>query len=688
MAELSPRQLEGAVPTADSNVQSPGQGFLQGCLLRMRNCVASSKTSNQLEALTPKDGSQTLILTEEDLPPHPDEVMRKHWYETTVRLRATCFLFFSLALGLALSLGTVTQLFFAVLAANQAGITFGLCFGIILVPPMLLVTAVMVDEMLDLGLDAMDLPAFGLFRATLTASLQQWMPSMNVKVAEKLLLLLFELLPVFVAVVELLVERGHCRWYNLVLKGYLLGGLMVAPILASIYVLVHVHVDHCSFRAARVAVYFAHMGHIGEFKHVNYDVSEVLANNDDWQPRKKRMATFALAAVAVMCLVLVIFAVWQKVAFMFLGQLIVTVLLALSLRAYSPQLLGKAFWCTFSFFIVLTLGLIFGTMSTRYQEEEFIPTALGPRAFGFGEHVANAPGLPIDFQPPLGAEPGYPICNTCWGNRNMTAEHQLNVLDLAMLAKASYASDGQRALALESMFNGTLLDNWQMIESAPDAVVGSWLAVDFPRQKTRVLAIRGTFTREEMYADLQIYSAVAVLQMFSVVSPVLKLVPSDIIQYLLAPRLSWLLFGKSNAVAEIFQTVNRHRKESLEKGFVLVLTGHSLGGALVGAASAEFGVPGLGFSAPGLFYQADRLDVNIRELQKAFTVVQPSNDVVPRVDVQRGMVSWIQCEQENPITCHKLTKTTCELWAACGDPRGRDYRKICGAWYSPRQLNK
>jgi len=212
-------------------------------------------------------------------------------------------------------------------------------------------------------------------------------------------------------------------------------------------------------------------------------VSEVLANNDDWQPRKKMMATFALAAVAVMCLVLVVFAVWQKVAFVFLGQLIVTVLLALSLRAYSPQLLGKAFWCTFSFFIVLTLALIFGTMSTRYQEEEFIPTALGPRAFGFGENVANASGLPIDFQPPLGAHPGYSICNTCWGNRNMTAEHQLNVLDLAMLAKASYASDGQRALALESMFNGTLLDNWQMIESAPDAVVGSWLAVDFPRQK-------------------------------------------------------------------------------------------------------------------------------------------------------------------------------------------------------------
>lgn len=654
----------------------------------MRNCFASANTSEQVEALTPKDGRQKVILSEEDLPPHPDEVVQKHWYETTVRLRATCFVFFSLALGLALSLGTVTQLFFAVLGSHLHGVSVGLCIGSILVPPMLLVTAVMVDEMLDLGLDAMDLPTLGLFRATLTASLRQWMPSVNVVVSEKILLLLFELFPVVIAVCVFFFDSGHSRWYYRILKGYLLGGLMVAPTLTFMYVLVHIHVDSCSFRAARRAVYFAHMGHLGEFKQVNYDVGEVFANNNEWQPRMQRMVKFALAAVVTMFLVLVIFSFWQKVIFMFLGQLIVTVLLALSLRAFSPQLLGKAFWCTFSFFILLTLALIFGTISTSYHEEEFTPTALGPHAFGFGERVESAHDLPISFQPPLEAASGYPICNTYWGNRNMSAESQLGVLDMAMLAKASYASDKQRSFAVGSMFNGTVFDDWQLIESAPDTVAGSWLVVDFPKHKTRALAIRGTFTRTEMYADLQIYSGVAVLQLFSIFSPVLKLVPSDIIQYLLAPRISWLLFGKSNIVAEIFRTVDRHHKESLEKGFALVLTGHSLGGALVGAASAEFGVPGLGFSAPGLFYQVGRLNVNIRELQKAFTVVQPSSDVVPRVDVQRGTVAWIHCDEPNPITCHKLTKTSCELWAACGDPRGRDYRKVCGTWYSSSQLNK
>lgn len=688
MADRSPRQVESADSSTDSSVQSSAEELPHGCRARIRNCFASADTADRIPALTPKDGRQKIILWEEDLPPHPDEVVQKHWYETTVRLRATCFVFFSLALGLALSLGTVTQLFFAVLGSHFHGVSFGLCVGSILVPPMLLVTAVMVDEMLDVGLDAMDLPTFGLFRATLTASLRHWMPSINVTFSEKLLLILFELFPVVMAVLVLCIEGSNGTWYSCMMKGYLLGGLMMTPTLTFVYVLVHIHVDSCSFRGATRAVYFAHMGHLGEFKQVNYDVGEVFASNSDWQPRTRRMATLALAAVATMSLVLVIFAFWQKVILLFLGQMLVTVLLALSLQSFSPQLLGKAFWFTFSFFILLTLALGFGTISRAYQEEEFTPPALGPRAFGYGEPVASGSDLPISFQPPLNAPFVYPICNTYWGNRNMTAANQLGVLDLAHVASASYASHRQRSFALGSMFNGTLLENWQIVDSASDTVSGSWLAVDFPEQKTRVLAIRGTFTRTEMYADLQIYSGVAVLQLFSMISPVLKLVPSEVIQYLLEPRISWLLFGKTDVVSQIFKTVARHQEESLEKGFALVLTGHSLGGALVGAASSQFGIPGLGFSAPGLFYQAGRLDVNVRKLMKSFTVVQPSSDVVPRVDVQRGMIAWIKCDQPNPITCHKLAKTSCELWSACGDIRGRDYRKVCGEWYSERELNE
>merc|ERR1712151_613430 len=104
---------------------------------------------------------------------------------------------------------------------------------------------------------------------------------------------------------------------------------------------------------------------------------------------------------------------------------------------------------------------------------------------------------------------------------------------------------------------------------------------------------------------------------------------------------------------------------------------HSLGGALVGAVSAQENVQGVGFSAPGLYYQKDRLDINLNDLEYSFTNIQPSHDVVPRVDVQRGMVEWIKCDR-SPVTCHSPKTTSCEIWSQCGDPRGRDWRSLCG----------
>ncbi|CAE7313249.1 ppiB [Symbiodinium sp. KB8] len=124
-----------------------------------------------------------------------------------------------------------------------------------------------------------------------------------------------------------------------------------------------------------------------------------------------------------------------------------------------------------------------------------------------------------------------------------------------------------------------------------------------------------------------------------------------------------------------------HEAEAKAAGQKLLMTGHSLGGALVGAASAAHGVDGIGFSPPGLYYQVQKFDLTLADLQSTFAIVQPANDVVPRVDKQRGMIQWIQC-LESAAQCHRLTHTACELWARCGDSSKRDWRQTCSRWYS------
>merc|ERR1719440_2026230 len=102
------------------------------------------------------------MVKEDEIPPHPNDIMHKHWYETLCRLRGAVVFLFGLVLWLALALGVAMEMFFSVMIVGDIGVR--VCVGVILVPWILLFTAVLVDEMLDLGLDAMDLPCLGLFR--------------------------------------------------------------------------------------------------------------------------------------------------------------------------------------------------------------------------------------------------------------------------------------------------------------------------------------------------------------------------------------------------------------------------------------------------------------------------------------------------------------------------------------------
>merc|ERR1719210_2329366 len=169
--------------------------------------------------------------------------------------------------------------------------------------------------------------------------------------------------------------------------------------------------------------------------------------------------------------------------------------------------------------------------------------------------------------------------------------------------------------------------------------------------------------------------------------PVLKTLPQFLVKWLIKDNVASAVFGTPSVGKELRMAVAKHKKEAYQEGDYLVVTGHSLGAVLVGAVSAQENVEGVGFSAPGLLFQSERLGINLFDLQFGFTNIQPSNDVVPRVDSQRGMIQWIRCV-ERPFTCHMIKKTSCELWSQCGDPRGRDWRRLCSEFgYSRSQMN-
>ena len=62
--------------------------------------------------------------------------------------------------------------------------------------------------------------------------------------------------------------------------------------------------------------------------------------------------------------------------------------------------------------------------------------------------------------------------------------------------------------------------------------------------------------------------------------------------------------------------------------------------------------------------KAQRISLSCRH--KDVNVI-PRSDLVPMVDGQLGTLLHIDCPLSNPIQCHSVSNTICELLASCGD---------------------
>merc|ERR1711920_365591 len=108
------------------------------------------------------------------------------------------------------------------------------------------------------------------------------------------------------------------------------------------------------------------------------------------------------------------------------------------------------------------------------------------------------------------------------------------------------------------------------------------------------------------------------------------------------------------------------------------------GGGLATVVGALLDIPSITFSAPGLTATSAILDPTpaVKKLRHQGINVSPHSDIVPQVDQQSGSNLRIDCILE-PLKCHSLGSTMCELLASCGDGGGRPiprgYRRSCDA---------
>eukprot|EP00933_Yihiella_yeosuensis_P081212 TRINITY_DN9477_c0_g1_i2.p1 TRINITY_DN9477_c0_g1~~TRINITY_DN9477_c0_g1_i2.p1 ORF type:complete len:821 (-),score=106.09 TRINITY_DN9477_c0_g1_i2:272-2734(-) len=635
-------------------------------------------------------------------------------YYDSVRIRLSYYLALCFFLAMAFYVGTLTEVFFAAFVdyvnyRSQAQVAvifwfFWLPFGIILL-------ALVGDEFIDLLMDVFDAPSLSIYHSTVLTAMYSFFrkdtelpPSREMcSSLDFFTLFLIEGWPLIHGFFGKVFYIGYiqgslesvtvmtllfliCDFYN----GYLQLGARSSDakaIKAGILKLLNANEVH----PFRLRYFSSKKGFAAGWAKIIFQSKNI---HDEFSTVKvvslvrNRSVYLAVAAWGLACA-----GITYGIARRFpvvIGFLLIFVIGTLSraFRQRFPNLVGPPYFMILAILVIVTAGCI--SLNSQAVNTADISTIMRvPQPEEASQLQADSSELPARW---LGAAETdkYLVCQRHWGSTGQP----ISALELGELSNLAYEPDCEQVekmlkIAFTKEQNPSL-EYCNLYESFP-----RWLHVYFPGKNgtrgTRVIAVKGTSYKMDVYRDLQLYSQIELLQKFNDIVPLLQILPPGPVQWLLQvatlskhvrERERMVFNGFKDSVAELMRKY---------PGDDFVLTGHSLGGGTAQVTAAALKVPALVWSAPGMTYSAKRFNISLQFARRNIVVIMPNGDVVPQCDVQPGIVQHLECRDKEgkagaAIDCHSLTRTVCELWRMCGDHR--DLREGCSAFVNPHTLGK
>ncbi|KAJ8577765.1 hypothetical protein ON010_g1436 [Phytophthora cinnamomi] len=392
-----------------------------------------------------------------------------------------------------------------------------------------------------------------------------------------------------------------------------------------------------------------------------------------WVRSRNPWHNLSLNVRAVILLALVIGSALLSLESFFIGWPIMGVcLIALSsvTQKRFPQIFGRAFRKFISGFVFVSLVF--------FSSSFIIGTVVSAGGFKLGAFDNSTALVSSELETTHGVSASITI-NGKVITFDDTSEYAacsisyqgLSVLDLALMADAAYGitTDIQKS-ALENRFNGTELENWEYVARNNESTDGQqWMELYFPTINMTVITVRGTASATDALEDMHFWFGICIMQAANVFVPFLKQLPRAFVVNMLSMRLI-----ASIMPSPVFTDLLNHAVDTRARvGNNLVITGHSLGGAIAAMIGAKTKTSAVSFSGPGLLYSLGRFGITSQDVRDYVLTMKPRKDIVPQVDELGGLVQEIRCKKSSPMGCHSTSTHLCELYFSCGDPRQRNW---------------
>ncbi|CCW60562.1 unnamed protein product [Phytomonas sp. EM1] len=294
-----------------------------------------------------------------------------------------------------------------------------------------------------------------------------------------------------------------------------------------------------------------------------------------------------------------------------------------------------------------------------------------------------------------------------------------SVWELALLALAPYLSNTDEIGAMLNFMNTNMGSDWIVQPRHGTACVSTdssheptgWTGFyDFysASRNMSVIAVRGTdlSSFKDFLIDINLFFETVLYQLMTMIVPGAVVVPKELVVNLirvasLQEKFCSPVGGLSNVEADseetwahLLSSTNRSLRECRHNNYRrnfyadaynhlvfralqpdhpkhVVLTGHSLGGAIAAILAAQLDIKAVAFSAPGILLGRKKFDANLRLIHKNVMTVIPSSDIVPKLGQHGGEVHHVECLASTKELCHAMEFLIGTLWRACGSLRVR-----------------